>query len=68
MSEFDRDRLTQKQCAVMFGVTTRTLRDWESLSFNATSHSIGPFPRNEDGTYHFRGMMCWVMLYRLVKR
>ncbi len=66
MSEiFDRDRLTQKQCAALLGVTPRTLRDWETLARDSHPKAgTGMFPRNADGSYHFRGMVCWFILYR----
>lgn len=63
--KFDTERLTQQQCAAELGVTTRTLREWQALSREAPAFSgLGPFPRNRDGTYHLKGVLCWLMLYR----
>lgn len=63
--ELDFERLTQKQMADMLGVTPRTLRGWEAFARDAQIPSgIGPFPRNRDGTYHGRGVICWMLLYR----
>lgn len=67
IEEFDGEHLTQRQCAEAFGVTARTLRDWETLA-RTLPPGLGPFPRNKDGSYHLRGMACWILLYERVKR
>lgn len=61
----DTERLTQTELAAELGVTARTVRGWEALSRDPPQRSgLGPFPRNRDGTYHLKGVLCWLLLYR----
>jgi hypothetical protein len=69
-SEIDYDRMTQKECAAVFGVTPRTLRDWEEQAHHCKIKAapLAPFPRSKDGTYHLRGMTCWMILTGLGRK
>lgn len=56
IGDFDSDRLTQQQAARLLAVDTRTLRRWE-----AEHREKHGFPRNEDGSYHFRALYWWAI-------
>jgi hypothetical protein len=58
--DFDTNRMTQEECARMFGVTARTLRSWEEEA-KTTRKYMCPFPRAADGTYCFRTMWLWMV-------
>ncbi len=64
---FDTERMTQERCADILDITPRTLRQWEKDA-RAAETFVGPFPRNRDGTYPLKGMLCWLMARHLMER